>query len=79
MLGSDEGDTCALIARSTRPPSTMYIIFHMIRGIVIDDELELFDVQSSGRNGSCDDDRNDAGFKICYRRVPINLVFATMK
>ena len=50
----------------------------MVRSVVINDEFQLFDVQTSSSDGGGDDDWDDTRLEVSDRRISINLVFNTL-
>ena len=79
LLRSDERDTRALVARTSCTASSVHVVFHMVRGVVIDDEFELFDIEASCRNRRSNDDRDNTRFEVGDGGVAVDLIFAAVK
>lgn len=44
LFWCDESDTSAFVTGSARSSSTMHVVLHMVRAIIVDDEFEKFDI-----------------------------------
>ena len=48
LLWSDEGDRCASVASASSPANAMDVVLHVVGTAVVDDQLDLLDVKTSG-------------------------------
>lgn len=52
----------------------MHVVFVVIRAVVIDDQHQLFDVQSAGSDARSDEQLHLAILEVNNRRVPVELI-----
>ena len=79
MLGGDEGNTSALVACAPSTPSSVDVILHMIRRIIVNDQLELLDIKTTSSNRSGNNNGNDTRLEISDGGVAIDLVLSSMQ
>src|SRR6186713_619320 len=79
LIGRNEGDTSALVASSTGSTGTVDIVLHMIRTIIVDDELKLFDIETSSSDRGGNDNGHDAGLEVRDGRISIDLILAAVQ
>ena len=79
LLWRDERHACPLIARTTRAASTVNVVFHVVRCVVVDNEFELLDIKTTGGDRGGDDNGDDTRLEIRDSRVTVDLVLAAME
>lgn len=57
----------------------MNVVLHVVRSIVLHDELELLDVESSSSNGRGDHDRDDSTLEVGDSLVSIDLLHPSVQ
>ena len=79
LLRRDERDTRALVPSAPSAAGAVDVVLHVVRRIVIDDELELLHVQPTCGDGRGNDDRHDARLEVSDSRVSVYLVLAAVQ
>ena len=51
----------------------------MVGGVVVDNNLELFDIQTACSDGSRNNNRHNTALEVCDRLISVDLVLATME
>lgn len=79
LLGRDERDARSLVARSTCPTGSVDVVLHVVGDVVVDDESELLDVQTSRGDRRRNHDWDHTRLEVRQRLISVDLLLAAVK
>lgn len=78
VLGK-EGDGSPVLTRSTRPANAVSVIFNRLRHVVVDDQRNVFDVDTTACHVRRDENVFCTRFKVRQGKFTLFLTFATVQ
>lgn len=74
ILRADEVDSCTLAAESPGSSDSVDVLFFSLRKFVVDDQLHLLDIDSSGKDIGGDQDSDCTCSELLHNDISLSLV-----